>query len=150
MITEVVLINVTILHGWLVPKVHRMCCYSILLALAKYSIFTNVGLYHICVVVSYHSYSYFLLPTSKILFHGWISWARICTPSASHRVVPLLQPFVHVGGTRCATFFDWMGWEINPDDEPHRETTETTKPVKEHQFAEIVYCRVDPATTLRE
>ncbi len=42
------------------------------------------------------------------------------------------------------------GQEINHDDETHRETAETTEPVEEHQFAEIMYCGVDPATTLRE
>ena len=42
------------------------------------------------------------------------------------------------------------GQKIDHNDEAHREAAETTEPVEEHQLAEIVNCRVDPATTLRE
>ena len=40
--------------------------------------------------------------------------------------------------------------QINHDDETHRETTETTELIEEDEFAEVVYCRVDPTPTLRE
>ena len=42
------------------------------------------------------------------------------------------------------------GQEVDHDNETHRETAEATEPVKEYQLAEVVYCRVDPATTLRQ
>jgi hypothetical protein len=59
------------------------------------------------------SYS-FCLPTTETYFmiliwgynFGWVGWTHIYVISAGHRVVPLLRPFVHVGGTRCAMIFD--------------------------------------------
>ena len=42
------------------------------------------------------------------------------------------------------------GQEVDHDDESHGETAEATEPVKEYQLAQVVYCGVDPATTLRK
>ena len=38
--------------------------------------------------------------------------------------------------------------QINEDNESHRETAETTKPVQENKLAQVMHRRVDPTATL--
>lgn len=40
--------------------------------------------------------------------------------------------------------------QIHHDDKSHREATETTELIQEHQFSQVVDRRVDPTTSLRK
>ena len=63
---------------------------------------------HLCGIFDHHTYCLTAIPINLIQEYniGSVGRTHIYIPSAAHRVVPLVQPFVHVGGTRCATIFD--------------------------------------------
>jgi hypothetical protein len=73
----------------------------IYVVLANNTIFTMVGRYPYLITLPYIVYQ---LPIQS--FIECLGRTYIYIPLASHWVVPLLRPFVHVGGTRCAKVFD--------------------------------------------
>jgi hypothetical protein len=77
----------------------------IYVVLANNTTFMMVGRYHLHVVYLITlPYIVYQLPIQS--FIECLGQTHIYIPSAGHRVVPLLRPFVHVGGTKCAKVFD--------------------------------------------
>ena len=65
---------------------------------------TGRSYHHILILSTNYQYNVMIV-ISEYKF-GWVGRTHVYIPSASCRVVPLLQVFVHVGGTRSAMIFD--------------------------------------------
>jgi len=89
---------------------------------AGHIMFPMIGQYQIYIIWGDHisgtgqSYHHILILSTNYQYNvmivileykfGWVSRTHVYIPSAGCRVVPLLQVFVHVRGTRSATIFD--------------------------------------------
>jgi len=65
---------------------------------------TSQSYHHIFILSTNYQYNVMIV-ISEYKF-GWAGQTHKYIPSASCQVVPLLQVFVHVRGTRSATIFD--------------------------------------------